>query len=256
LRVQAAINWPSDVQTIHAQVSESSRKKVAEIPSILPVSVVRPHSALGIANAAGVPGTLGCLAHTLDDKQPVVLGAWHVLFGNGAVEGDAVWLIDESTGKRTYSALGRTLYGKIGAVYFAGEEYYVDCAVASCAQPAAASGDLLREKKATQHFVNGHDVAEPGSVVTKTGAVTGTTTGIVVDTRYSDRVGWRGCHAPEQILIRPANGNRVFSSNGDSGALILNASRKVVGLLWGTNCRGEGVACAIGPVLYAMNITL
>jgi hypothetical protein len=105
-------------------------------------------------------------------------------------------------------------------------------------------------------FVDGHETAQVGTLVTKTGAATGTTTGIIVDTNYSETLDGQACSAPAQILIRPVDNGSTFSSEGDSGSLLVNDSNKAVGLLWGMNTRGEGIACPIAPVLYAMNITL
>ena len=185
-----------------------------------------------------MPGTLGCLAYTLHDQQPVVLSTWHVLFGNGAREGDAVWLVDESEGERTFSPLGRSLYGKLGRVRIDGEEHYIDCAVSSY---------LIAPEDS---FLSGHDTPRVGDLVTKTGAATGITAGIIVDVNYS-----KPSVGPNQILIKPVD-NRAFAAEGDSGSLIVSDSKKALGLLWGVNTSGEGVACPIAPVLYAMNITL
>jgi hypothetical protein len=191
-----------------------------------------------ITTSTGVTGTLGCLAHTLHDAKPVLLSTWHVLFGNGAREGDAVWLVNESDGERTYAPLGRSLYGKLGLVRVDGEEHYIDCAVSSFfAEPDAALASPI-----------GTDIPRIGDRVTKTGAATGTTIGIIIDVNYTER-------AIGQILIKPVD-DLAFAAEGDSGSLIVADSNKAVGLLWGTNTRGEGVACPIAPVLYAMNITL
>jgi hypothetical protein len=94
--------------------------------------------------------------------------------------------------------------------------------------------------------------------VTKCGAATGTTTGVVVSVDYAD-VAWiegRPQAASRQLLVRSLGDEGPFSAAGDSGALVVNASGKAVGLLWGANSRGEGVACPIAPVLHAMNIAL
>lgn len=230
--------------------------KISRVP-VDPVDgrIPRLQQGTAIVNSRGVPGTLACLAHTLHDRQAVLLSNWHVLFGNGACEDDAVWLVSEFTRKRRYSALGRTLYGKVGVVRFGREQHYIDCAVASCAC-TAPNGHVLGATTARVPFVEGHETPQVGTLVTKTGAATGTTTGIILDTNYSETLDDQAYSAPAQILIRPIDGRPAFSSEGDSGSLLLNDSNKAVGLLWGTNTRGEGIACPIAPVLYAMNITL
>ena len=210
----------------------------------------KSNNGVRITTSTGVTGTLGCLAHALHDDQPVLLSTWHVLFGNGAREGDAVWLVNEANGERSYAPLGRSLYGKLGRVRFAGEEHYIDCAVSSClvAPDDAFFGGALTS-------LNGHDTPHVGDRVTKTGAATGTTTGIIIDVNYSEPARGQSPSGPTQILIKPVDG-AAFAAEGDSGSLIVSDSKKAVGLLWGTNTRGEGVACPIAPVLHAMNITL
>jgi hypothetical protein len=202
-------------------------------------------TAARIANVRGVPGTLGAIARTLHDGQPVLLSTWHVLFGHGAPDDGEVWLVDD--GARQGPAVGHVLYGKLGIVQLEGESYHVDCAVASCRIPPE-SGSPVR----------GHDVVHPGDIVTKTGAATGTTTGLVVSVEASEsvRIAGRSHDTARQILVRPLDGAAPFSAEGDSGALLVNASGKAVGLLWGATGGGEGIACPIAPVLYAMNITL
>ena len=211
-----------------------------------------PGTRLGakIANSQGVPGTLGCVARGADDSRTVLLSSWHVLFGNGGSGSDVIWLVDEADGARRYDGLGRALYGKIGTVRFDGEDYFVDCAVGSCVPSPETPHTLPRIAR--------HDTARPGDRVTKVGAATGTTEGIVVDVSYcsATRIAWRSYPAQRQLLVRSVRDDTPFASNGDSGAILVNARNDAVGLLWGTNCRGEAVACHIAPVLRAMNVTL
>jgi hypothetical protein len=199
-----------------------------------------PRPGAGIANARGVPGTLGAIGRTLHDGRAVLLSSWHVLFGGDAEENGAVWLLGDGGASR----IGNVLYGKTGAVDLGGERCYVDCAVAACDAeiPAAA--------------VTPHDAPRAGERVTKSGAATGTTAGVVVSIDHDDVawIGGRRQSAPRQLLVRAGSG--PFCAEGDSGALLVNERGRAVGLLWGVNSRGEGVACPIAPVLYAMNITL
>src|SRR4051794_13940284 len=125
-----------------------------------------------IASSCGTTGTLGTVARTRHDGRPVLLSSWHVLFGGGTDDSD-VWLVD---GGRRSTRIGRTLYGKAGTVAFEGAETYIDCAVASCDGEPEAD-------------VYGHAVAQPGDRVTKCGAATGLTTGIVARVDYDD-VAW------------------------------------------------------------------
>lgn len=224
-----------------------------------------------IASSCGTTGTLGTLARTRHDGRTVLLSSWHVLFGGGTDIDSDVWLVE---GGRRSARLGRTLFGKAGAVAFDGTETWIDCAVASCddlaetdsddpmhveaGEPAPESRHIPRPPQPARRSpaVRGHDVARPGDRVTKRGAATGRTTGIVVRVDYDD-VAWidgRPRPAARQLLIRSLDDDRPFSAAGDSGALLVNEAGNAVGLLWGATRSGDGVACPIAPVLYAMNI--
>ncbi|HXU35950.1 MAG TPA: hypothetical protein VN937_06270 [Blastocatellia bacterium] len=246
------------MEPIRAQVNESSRDVVAIVSdnSSAAASITWPHSGAGIANCLGVPGTLGCIAYTLDTGRPVLLSTWHVLFGNGAKEGGAVWLRIESAGNRHFAAIGKALYGKLGTVHFDGRDYHLDCAVSSYDKALTTLADGSRLPSAPS--VTGYDSPRLGGLVTKRGNATGITRGTLVDIGYSGSACVEGnpFSTPGQILVRPLGENEVFSAEGDSGALIVDEANNAVGLLWGSNVRGEGLACPIAPVLYAMNITL
>lgn len=245
------------MEPIRAQVSESSSEVVAIVPAISSAArIMRPHSGAAIANAAGVPGTLGCIAYTLDSGRPVLLSTWHVLFGNDAKEGGAVWLLIESAGTRHFVAIGKALYGKLGTVHFDGRDYHLDCAVSSYEKVLTTLADESRLPPSA--FVSGYDSPRLGGVVTKRGDATGITRGTIVDTGYSGSASVEGSlfSTPGQILVRPLEEYDAFSAEGDSGALIVDDANNAVGLLWGSNVRGEGLACPIAPVLYAMNLTL
>ena len=218
-------------------------------PSVRSV-ITLSESGIKIANSMGVPGTLGCITRTRDDSQSVLLTSWHVLFGNGGADGNVVWLVNETNGTRQYWKIGRTLYGKFGKVRFDGEDYHVDCAVSSFLSPL--------EVQYCCPIISEYDVAQPGDVVTKVGAATGITVGIVADVNYSDYAWLAGRSSPaqQQLLVRPLDNKVAFSAEGDSGALLFNARGKPVGLLWGTNSRGEGVVCPMAPVVHAMNLKL
>lgn len=233
-----------------------------ERPSMSPPArglAARSHSGQRIANSKGVPGTLGCFARSLFDNRMVMLSSWHVLFGNGAPDDSEVWLVDERDGTRRYSNAGKTLYGKIGQVRLDGEGYHVDCAVSSWLYPPEiesppASGEVALNW--TQ--VNGHDLAQPGDLVIKRGAATGTTFGMVAEVDYCDAawIGGRSHPASRQLLVRSVDPAAAFCAEGDSGSIIVNNQGDAVGLLWGANSRGEGVACPIAAVLNALDITL
>jgi hypothetical protein len=205
-----------------------------------------------IANSKGVPGTISCIAHSLTDQQPVLLSNYHVLFGNGAMENDKVWLVNDKAGKRAFTEAGKLQLGRIGTVRYEAHDIYVDCAISSFKPD---SKEKINRDKFPE--VKGIATAQAGDRVTKSGAATGHTSGIVVDAAYPD-IAWiegNSFAAHRQLLIR-SNDEKPFSGEGDSGAMIFDQHQHALGLLWGTNSRGEGVACPIAPVLFALHITI
>lgn len=210
-----------------------------------------------IANCKGVPGTIGCLAYRRDSGQKVLLSNWHVLYGKGATQGDKVWLVEETDERKNLRELGRVLSGRIGPVRFHKWEVYIDCAISTYTAESVIGQKQFspRAEKLISPAVREHGEARAGEPVFKIGSSTGITNGIVVDDRHSDTALIEGqtFDAKGQLLIRTENG-LPFSAAGDSGAVIFNKDNQAVGLLWGTNCWGEGVACPIAPVLSVLNI--
>jgi len=196
-----------------------------------------------IINSRGVPGTVGFLAIIPHEAVAVLVTSHHVLFGAGAGAGQPVWLDDDGSGDTGgHRLLGHTGYGTLGTVSCDGAEYHVDCAVARLDSSWLGTARMTTAPAAL------------GAVVTKTGAATGTTVGVVVDTAHSDMASiddhpWP---TPRQLLVAPRAG--AFSAEGDSGALLRDQSGSAIGLLWGTTARGEGVACHIRPVLKTLGV--
>jgi hypothetical protein len=217
-----------------------------------PPTLPAPASGSRIVNARGVPGTLGCLAITPHDGAVVLISSHHVLFGAGAGEGEPVWLGEREGDAAVFRHLGSTRYGKLGTVTCGGVDHHVDCAVAVL----DGAGALPPWWRAEPEEAAGPPA--PGAVVTKTGAVTGTTRGVIVDVAYPDvaLIEGRAMAAPGQILVRPAEDGVAFSTDGDSGAILRDEWGGVVGLVWGANHRGESIACPIVPVLRVLGVRL
>jgi endonuclease G, mitochondrial len=214
-----------------------------------------------IANRHGVPGTLGCRAWIERTGQPVLLSNYHVLFGKNARRGDPIWRVWPGGAAHRYLTIARVLDGKAETIRYDGRPYFVDAAIGAldplrAVDEAPPSGQIA--------------AAELGSVVAKQGAATGRTTGRIVDICYPDRwfVDDRSLDAPNQLLIAPEDAPRTdagetsgddgdgFCDTGDSGSIVRDEADRAVGLLWGSNARGEGVASHIGPVLHALQIRL
>lgn len=215
-----------------------------------------------IANSRGIPGTLGCLARTIHQHRPVFLTSCHVLFAGGGTRHDPVWQVHEAADRRNYLRLGSALQGKRGVLRYRGDDYFVDCAIGtldlSLDLPLGLPLDLGWSP------VPGASIApRRGDHVWKSGAATGTTTGIIVDSTYCCSTdagtalnGRMREQAPRQLLIRSSDQQRPFVEEGDSGALIRNEDSVPIGLLWGMTVAAEGIACPIDPVLHALNIEL
>jgi hypothetical protein len=202
-----------------------------------------------IINARGVPGTLAFLAVTRHDRRVVLVTSHHVLFGAGAGEDEPVWLAGRAHGARTVAQAGRVAYGRAGLVRVGATEAWVDCAAASIDTPILS----------TVRDADAEVAARPltvGARVTKNGAATGRTEGIVAEVDYADRTGGgvRQRAAPGQILVRPAERGGAFCAAGDSGAALRDERGQLVGLVWGVTPRGEGVACPIAPVLHVLHV--
>jgi hypothetical protein len=92
-------------------------------------------------------------------------------------------------------------------------------------------------------------------VVQKYGRTTGLTTGSVVDINATINVGYSSGTARfvSQITIKS---NGQFSRAGDSGALIVDANKRPVGLLFAGSLNGYTYANQIGDVLKALQVSI
>jgi hypothetical protein len=126
-------------------------------------------------------------------------------------------------------------------------DVYVDCGVASLVSTSAPALDAELDGIGS--------MPARGDWVSKLGAATGETEGIVVDADRVERIvrHGRAVDAPGQIILRGLTPQRPFSADGDSGAAVRNAHGEIVALLWGINARGESIACPIDVVLYVLH---
>ena len=130
-------------------------------------------------------------------------------------------------------------------------EVYVDCAVASVdVRP------FLRPRwPVTDLATDGMSLAA-GDPVSKRGAATGFTNGVVVSADHHIAAARRGLiDAHQQILVRAAARGRRFSAEGDSGSALRDSDGRIVGLIWGVTPGGESLACPIEPVLDVLHVT-
>ncbi|MFO7679611.1 MAG: hypothetical protein R6X34_06125 [Chloroflexota bacterium] len=206
-------------------------------------------------------GTLGCIAQVNGSNEVVVLTNAHVVRSGGAT-------------------------GSINM----GQPEYVDCCCCTCDDigHSAASDQLLdgSSDAAIVHLKSGvgaENVIRMLNGDGSDGTVNGSTTAVVsTDTvikvgRTSDKT--QGtilsithgtpANADEgrpartnQILIQPNAGVTLFQDRGDSGSVLVDASNRVVGIMWGaylvpgSSLYGHGIASPIGPVLSGLNISI
>lgn len=203
---------------------------------------------VAIANARGVLGTLACVAWDRHNGSPVLLTTQHVLYGRGARQAEPIWHPYDYRRGHGGSPLGWSLWGKVGVIPFGGASCFVDCAIGSWARPAEVPLQAVKDWAD----------AKAGQNVSKLGARTGLTRGVVdqSDAMVNQGRPNRGLHAPGQLLIRSLEHGQPFAAEGDSGALVVNENGQAVGLLWGVNSQGSGLASPIAAVLQAMHITL
>ena len=128
----------------------------------------------------------------------------------------------------------------------------VDAALA-----AASTANLARSTPSDGYGTPSATIAAAAmhQVVQKYGRTTGLTTGSVVGINATIRVGYANGTAQfvGQITIKS---NGQFSRAGDSGALIVDANKRPVGLLFAGSLNGYTYANQIGDVLRALKVSI
>lgn len=190
-------------------------------------------------------GTIGCLAQVDNPGRDLVgLSCEHVMMAGQAS-------LRVHVGQPRYSvSCCCCVHGQIGAVINSRNDDKVDCAIIHLDED-------IRDQVETQDTMN--EIEGIGTItgvtsavcfepVQKRGRTTELTSGEVVDVLYES----------SQILIHPTGASSKFADHGDSGAVVVNASNQVIGLLWGTDAatRTKGVANHIGEVMQEMNILI
>jgi hypothetical protein len=213
---------------------------------------------LQIANTYGVPGTIATIVCNSQGTS-FLLTNHHVAFGEDARAGDPVWAIPPDFGGDTAGEMvcvGFTRSGFIGRVTFNGEPYFIDCALVELEDSSLMPSWLQRAISihCTERIVQ----AEAGMPVCKSGAVTGLTNGVIIDVAYPDHpyIEGRSWIAPRQLLVKSTAAELNFSARGDSGSALLDMQGSLVGLLWGCDNNGHGIACPIEPVLDFLDVVL
>lgn len=227
-----------------------------------------------------VSGTLGCLAIDKTDDDEMFLSARHVLLGNTVGNGDAiyqpapVWFPNRLAPVQTphhFTGDG----DKIGVVRRAVISAKVDAGIAridvsSCCHCCGIhfSNEIHRLKVGStpsNSTIVGDEAATAGMSVFKVGAGTLRTEGRVVDVNFPTFTipGSTPRTFTGQIAIQQTNTAVQFSDVGDSGAVVINAASKVVGMVVAAGKDATGapagfitLANHIADVLSELNIRI
>jgi hypothetical protein len=188
----------------------------------------------------------------------------HVLTHKGAGKGDEI-----GQPGRCCCCCFKDVVGHILDIKFGDQ---VDCGIAKIKSDVAVTLTAIRAlggKDGAGNELDGHYTGraplktvsgkqtslEVNDLVRKVGISTGLTEGKVKDIFLDIVDGTSGDTLHEQIDILPGTGFDKFGDEGDSGAVILNASNQVAGLFWaGDEALGIGTANDIQFVASAMKI--
>jgi hypothetical protein len=190
-------------------------------------------------------GTIGCLVRFDSPVQEVLaLSCEHVLLAGQSS-------LQVTVGQPRYvTSCCCCIYNQIGKVVNYEKNNLVDCAVAQLDQDIVTeviSNNTLNEVIGIG-ALTGVAQAVCFEPVRKRGRTTELTTGQVVDVIFEN----------SQILVHPTGASPRFADRGDSGAVIVNAANRVIGLLWATDAatRTRGVGNHIGEVMREMDILI
>lgn len=193
-------------------------------------------------------GTLGCIVRDNATNNPMLLSNFHVMcVDNGWHTGDQM---DQPS-----RVDGGTHSDNIGNLSRAVLSDHVDGAISTL------SGRPFSCQIVDIGYVAGTTTAVLNSAVRKRGRTTLLTYGFVdsiaatVKLDYGDGIGERTLH--DQVSIRPdAAHNSKFSDHGDSGSVVVDNSRKVIGLLYAGSDDGFAYINPISYVLSELNIKM
>ncbi|MDZ5447568.1 trypsin-like peptidase domain-containing protein [Micromonospora sp. 4G57] len=238
---------PAEFEGFRTDVVQFRPTEIADTsphdPLLGGIQISRPAFVDDDGNLRSKAGTLGAMARNRSDGAMLMLTNCHVLPDAGV---DVHQPADLITGHRVVGTSDRGV----------STNDWLDCAVAVVGEGQAVSAAI-----ADIGPVAGTTDVTLWQQVTKRGAQTGVTSGLVVsvipDLSEGMIIG---------MIIDTFPFGSLFCWHGDSGSVILNLSGEVVGLLFamddeqcdpaGTPLRARGLASTIGPVLDALQIDI
>jgi hypothetical protein len=247
--VPRAQQVPETIDGIPTDVIERTFELHADTGRYTPV---RGGISIGPCRAIGgfvYTGTLGAIVRDNTTGNPMLLSNFHVMcVDNG-------WSVGDQMAQPSRVDTGSCPGDVVGTLQRAVLSASVDGAVSSLV------GRTHSCEIVDIGIVAGTAAASIGMAVRKRGRTTGLTHGTVdsislsVNVDYGDGIGSR--ILTNQIGLAPTIAqNPSFGEKGDSGSVVVNAARQVVGLYFAGGSDGSGVANPIAAVLSALNINM
>ena len=254
-RIPPMVNGvPTDVIQRKFELHPATRK-VIDVVAMADTGTYNPVKggiSIGPCRAIGgfvFAGTLGAVVRDNASGNPLLLSNFHVM----AV--DTGWSVGDTMVQPSRVDTGSCPGGVVGTLLRAQLTASVDAAV--CTLSGRGSACEIVDIGA----IAGSTVATLGAAVRKRGRTTALTFGNVdsvslsVNIDYGDGIGSRTL--TNQIGITPdTTRNPKFGDHGDSGSVVVDGSRRVIGLYFAGSDDGYGVANPIAAVLSALNVSL
>jgi len=232
-----------------------ARRKMEEVELMVDTGTYTPLKggiSIGPCRSVGgyiFTGTLGAIVRDNSTNDPMMLSNFHVMcIDNG-------WSAGDNMCQPSRVDTGSCPSNVVGSLQRAALTNRVDGAVASI------SGRTFDCSIVDIGNVAGTNTATLGMAVRKRGRTTGLTHGTVDSVSLSVRIDYEDGIGEKilsnQIGITPDTAqNAMFGDHGDSGSVVVDGSRKIVGLYFAGSDDGYGVANPIADVLTALNISV
>ena len=194
----------------------------------------------------GATGTLGAVV-VAGNGQQYILSCNHVLNVNGRVRPQNTKVVTPSL---SHDARPIATPGEFFIELVSGKNC-VDCAIAPLVEPGLVKTNFRALHSAGDSAVGS---ADRGQYVRKDGAITGLTSGTVVDVNADFYVEYSfGTFLfTDQIVIQGDDEN--FAADGDSGSVVVDPeARRAVGLIFAES-GGFAIACPLAEVLRQLSL--
>jgi hypothetical protein len=196
-------------------------------------------------------GTLGAIVKDKTTGNEMLLSNFHVMCV------DDGWSVGDTMAQPSRVDGGICPADVVGALERSSLGGQVDCAVASHTARGYECSIVDIGK------VAGTATASVGMAVRKRGRTSGLTYGevdtvdLTVSVPYCNGIGIVTLTNQIGIDVDPSKGSTIFGTGGDSGSVVVNDDRKVVGLYFAGSEDGKfGVANPISAVLEALNVSM